>query len=611
MCGIVGYIGDKAAAPLVIDSLGKLEYRGYDSAGIAFLDGDGLKVVKTEGRIAKLCQMLSGVCTDAKVAVSHTRWATHGKPSDANAHPHTDCRNEVAVVHNGIIENHAALRRELMAAGHVFRSETDTEVVAHLIEQYLDGRLEIAVRRAVCRLSGSFALAVISTRDPHKIVVARKDSPLVIGLGRGENMVASDIPALLDHTRETVILRDGDVATVTADRVEITDRNGTPLERNVFRVEWDPVSAQKGGYPHFMLKEIHEQPDAIANTLRGRLSGTRVDFNELRVPPELLAKTKRVRIVACGTAYHAGVVGKYLIEKLARLPVEVDLASEYRYRDPVLDDGDLVIVISQSGETADTIAALRESRARGVPVIAVSNVMGSTVAREADHTVYTLAGPEVAVASTKAYVTQLIVMTLLAMAFAQTHAGDPTGSGQKLCETLAQELRALPEKARKVLATESQVAELAKAIARWEDAFFIGRGLDYAVAMEGQLKLKEISYIHAEAYAAGELKHGTLALITRDVPVIALVTQPHVREKMLSNITEVKARGGKIYAFCRDDDEETPQHSDWHLQLPSSHPLLMPVLSVIPLQLVAYYAAVERGCDVDKPRNLAKSVTVE
>lgn len=606
MCGIVGYVGEKTAVPLVINSLGKLEYRGYDSAGIAMLEGDRINVVKTEGRISKLISMLEGIPTSATVAVGHTRWATHGRPSDENAHPHLDCGGQIAVVHNGIIENHSSLKRELQAAGHSFRSQTDTEVVAHLIEEYFDGSLEAAVRNAVRRLRGSFAIAVISTRDPGKIVVARKDSPLVIGLGNGENMVASDIPAILDHTRSALILHDGDIACVTAGQVTVMDCEGRPLERKVFRVEWDAASAQKGGFPHFMLKEIHEQPEAIANTLRSRLGDAGVNLEELGVPPELLHRVERVHVVACGTAYHAGIVGKHLIETLARVPVEVDLASEFRYRDPILGKDHLVIVISQSGETADTIAALRESRKRGIPVVAVTNVMGSTVAREADYTVYTWAGPEVAVASTKAYVTQLVVMCLIAMAFAQTR-----GINAELVEELAHELRALPGKARRVLEAENVVAELARAISSWDDVFFIGRGLDYAVAMEGQLKLKEISYIHAEAYAAGELKHGTLALVTKDVPVIALVTQPHVREKMLSNMQEVRAREGKIYAFCREGDEETPQHADWWLWLPPAHPLLMPVLSVIPLQLLAYHAAVARGCDVDKPRNLAKSVTVE
>ncbi|MGB9866376.1 MAG: glutamine--fructose-6-phosphate transaminase (isomerizing) [Bacillota bacterium] len=606
MCGIVGYVGDRIAAPLVINSLGKLEYRGYDSAGIAMLEGDRINVVKAEGRISKLASMLQGVPTSATVAVGHTRWATHGRPSDENAHPHLDCNGQVAVVHNGIIENHSSLKKELLALGHTFRSQTDTEVVAHLIEQFFDGSLEAAVRNAVRRLKGSFAIAAISAKDPGKIVVARKDSPLVIGLGNGENMVASDVPAILEHTRNALILHDGDIACVTAGEVRVMNCDGRPLDRKVFRIEWDAVAAQKGGYPHFMLKEIHEQPEAIANTLRGRLGDSGVNLEELGVPAELLKAVERVHIVACGTAYHAGVVGKHLIEALARVPVEVDLASEFRYRDPILGKNQLAVVISQSGETADTIAALRESRKRGLPVLAVTNVMGSTVAREAGYTVYTWAGPEVAVASTKAYVTQLVVMCLLAMAFAQVR-----GINLGLVEQLAQELRALPGLAKRVLENEAAIAQLAKTISPWDDVFFIGRGLDYAVAMEGQLKLKEISYIHAEAYAAGELKHGTLALVTKDVPVIALVTQPHVRDKTLSNMQEVRAREGKIYAFCREGDEETPQHCDWWMALPGAYWLLMPVLSVIPLQLLAYYAAVARGCDVDKPRNLAKSVTVE
>jgi len=610
MCGIVGYIGPQAALPILIEGLKKLEYRGYDSAGIAVIQEGAPQVEKTVGRLVNLETKVGDTVNAGRIGIGHTRWATHGRPSDVNSHPHTDCTGKFVVIHNGIIENYVQLKEVLQQHGHVFKSQTDTEVVPHLIESYYKGDIVEAVRHVAKMLRGAYALAVMCQDEPDKIVAVKEASPLVIGLGQGENFLASDIPAILKHTRRVIALEEGQMAVLTADKVDLTTIDGAPLEPKIIEVNWDPGQAERGGYAHFMLKEIHEQPKAIRDTLIGRISddNSRVLLPEIGMSDEDVNKIRKVAIVACGTASHAGLVGRYLIEKLAGIPVEWDIASEYRYRDPMADEGTLFVAVSQSGETADTLAALKEARRKGAKVLAITNVVGSSIAREADWTVYTWAGPEIAVASTKAYTTQLVAVTLLALWLGQ-HTG-------RLNPVLAQEmivgLRDLSTHAAMVLEhQEEPVREVAAEMARKEDVFFIGRNLDYAVALEGQLKLKEISYIHAEAYAAGELKHGTLALITRGVPVIAINTQPELSDKTISNIQEVRARDAYVLGVAVEGDTETRHHCDQVIYLPKNHKYLMPVLTVLPLQMLAYYAATARGADVDKPRNLAKSVTVE
>ncbi len=612
MCGIVGYVGPKEALPVLINGLKRLEYRGYDSSGVAILTDHHVEVRKSVGRLSVLEGQLKKGAPEGHTGIGHTRWATHGRPSDINAHPHSDCSGRFAVVHNGIVENFRGLKEWLVSEGHIFKSETDTEVIPHLIEQYYSGDLVDAVRQAASRLRGSYALVVASSEEPEHIIAVRKDSPLVIGLGEGENFVASDVPAILEHTRRVYILEDGEVADITAETADVFDLKGEVKKKKAFIVKWDPVQAERGGYEHFMRKEIHEQPKAFRDTLTGRVAPDRksVKLDELTMTPEKIKGLKKVFITAAGTAYHAGLVGKYLFEKLARLPAEVDLASEYRYRDPILDAKEnLVIVVSQSGETADTLAAMRESRARGVHALAITNVVGSSVSREADDVIYTWAGPEIAVASTKAYTTQILVLTLLAVHFGQIRGTLDAAKAQKVLSELVE----LPQKAQELLSHEESIAEFARKCAAWKDVFFIGRGLDYAVSLEGQLKLKEISYIHAEAYAAGELKHGTLALVVEGVPVIALSTQRDLREKMISNIREVKARDAYVLGIATEGSgaDEMKHHSDKVIAIPETDGLVAPALAVIPLQLLAYHAAVARGCDVDKPRNLAKSVTVE
>ncbi len=610
MCGIVGYIGPRKAVPILIESMEKLEYRGYDSAGLAIPGQDELLVLKKEGRLDALKEKLNGQSYDARAGIGHTRWATHGEPSDINAHPHTDCTGQFAVVHNGIIENYMSLKEWLQSeGGHTFCSQTDTEVLPHLVEHYYEGDLVEAVLKAVPKLEGSFAMAVISAREPGKLVAVRQDSPLVVGLGEGEYFLASDIPAVLKHTRSIYILDYGEVAVLEAGGVEVLDLKGSRVEKKVTEIKWKAEEAEKGGYEHFMLKEIHEQPRALRDTLGGRISadGVSVVLDEVSISPEEIRGLKKIFVTACGTAYHAGLVGKYVIERLVRLPVEVDIASEFRYRQPIIEPGTLVVVISQSGETADTLAAMREARRQGARVVAVTNVVGSSVAREADDVIYTWAGPEIAVASTKAYTTQLMSMYLLALYLAALRGILEPG---KIGGLLA-EMKNLAAKAQRVLDNSPVIREFAGEIAASRSIFYLGRGLDYAVAMEGALKLKEISYIHAEAYAAGELKHGTLALIEEDVPVVALATQEALIDKMVSNIQEVKARGASVLALAMEGLEEVEKVANSVVYIPRTHPLLSPVLSVIPLQLLAYYTAVARGCDVDKPRNLAKSVTVE
>ncbi|ADU50364.1 glutamine--fructose-6-phosphate transaminase [Thermaerobacter marianensis DSM 12885] len=609
MCGIVGYVGPKQAVPILIGGLRALEYRGYDSAGIAVSYNGTVDVRKRVGRIDGLEQLLAQRPLRGTAGIGHTRWATHGRPSDANAHPHTDCTGTFVVVHNGIIENYAELRDELAGRGHRFASETDTEVVAHLLEDLYDGDLVRTVRRAAARLQGAYALAVLTRREPGKIVAVKQASPLIVGLGQGENFLASDIPALLPHTRRVIPLDEGEMAVLTRDGVQLMRLDGTPVEREPMTVTWDPGQAERGGYPHFMLKEIHEQPRAVRDTLSGRIhrSGEGVVLDAVRFDPEWVRQLRAVYLVACGTAYHAGLIGGRLIERLAGIPAWTEIASEFRYREPLVDERTLFVAISQSGETADTLAAMREAKRRGARVLAITNVVGSSVAREADDVVYTWAGPEIAVASTKAYTTQIVALTLLAV-----HLAERTGfTGPLGRKNLLESLRQLPDAVEAALQVEEEVKQIGELAGGWSDAFFIGRGLDYFTALEGQLKLKEISYIHAEAYAAGELKHGTLALIEQDTPVIALATQPALREKMISNIEEVRARGATVFAVIRRDLTGVERYARHTVKLPVVHPLLMPVVAAVPLQLLAYYAAVAKGTDVDKPRNLAKSVTVE
>lgn len=676
MCGIVGYVGSGPAVPFLLDGLKRLEYRGYDSAGVAVLHRDGgryrVAVMKAAGRIGELEARLHGMPDSASIGIGHTRWATHGRPNDVNAHPHGDCHGRLAVVHNGIIENFQELRRELTEQGHLFQSDTDTEVIPHLIEASFQGDLFRAVLSAASRLRGAFAVAMISTDDPEMLIGVRHSSPLIVGLGAGENYLASDIPAVIARTRNALILEDGEVVALTRSSVEVCDLRGRRVDKKQFFVQWDAAQAERGGLPHFMLKEIYEQPQALRDTLRGRLrvperledgglgaaegartegagaegarasgpegsvgAGAEVRFpaeetevamkediqvilDEVSLSEAYVKSLKKIFMVACGTAYHACLVGKYLVESVVRLPVEVDLASEFRYRDPIYEgyDGEvLTVVVSQSGETADTLAALREGKRRGSRVLAITNVVGSSVAREAHDLIYTRAGPEIAVASTKAYTTQIEALALLALYMADLRFSGVPGRQavpSDLRREMGVELQTLWKRAEEALKLEPAVKELAGRIASVDDVFFIGRGPDYASALEGQLKLKEISYIHAEAYAAGELKHGTLALITDGVPVMALCTQPRLFEKMVSNITEAKSRGGWVAAFvARSLAARLETLVDFVLPLPESHPLLMPVVTAIPLQLLAYHAACIRGCDVDKPRNLAKSVTVE
>ncbi len=609
MCGIVGYIGDKEAAEFLLEGLSKLEYRGYDSAGIAVFDGENVQVEKSVGRLAALREKISDRMPQGCLGIGHTRWATHGRPSDRNAHPHTDCSGDFVIVHNGIIENYLSLKEELIEKGHKFESETDTEVVAHLIEDVYEGDFEGAVREVLHRIEGSYSLVFMSRKHPDRLICTKQDNPLVIGLGDGENFIASDIPAIIARTRRTFIMNDGEMAVVRKDSVKITNRRGEEVNKKIFEVNWNAEAAEKGGYEHFMLKEIHEQPKAVRDTMSQRISkdGSSIVMDELKWDADYLNSFDKIYIVACGTAYHAGLVGKFYIEKLARIMVEVDVASEFRYRNPIVDDKTLLIVVSQSGETSDTLAALKESKRLGAKTLAITNVVGSSISREADQVLYTWAGPEIAVASTKAYTTQLILMFMLALYMAEIRK---TQTPERVSELISL-LKKIPAQVSETLSDVEPIKTFAKQYGFNEDVFYIGRSLDYAVALEGALKLKEVSYIHAEAYAAGELKHGTLALIVEGVPVIALATQKSVYEKTLSNIKEVKARDAVVIGIAPEGDEELEKYVDHVMKVPETDELLIPLLTVVPLQLLAYYAAITRGCDVDKPRNLAKSVTVE
>ena len=608
MCGILGYIGYEQAAPFLVEGLTKLEYRGYDSAGIAVFDGQQINVEKSIGNLERLKSKLVGNIPAGVVGIGHTRWATHGKPSDVNAHPHTDCTGRFVVVHNGIIENYLSLKEQLLERGHVFKSETDSEVIAHLIEEYYAGDFVAAVQKVLAKVQSSSTLVFMSKDEPDKLICWKRDNPLVIGLGEGENFIASDIPAIISRTRKIYVLNDGEMAVITKETVAVFDRDGLPAAKQVLEVHWDAKAAEKDGYDHFMLKEIVEQPKAILATMTGRLTKeSAVMFDELKWTKEQATAIKRIMIVACGTAYHAGLVGKTYLEKLANIPVEVDIASEFRYRQPILEKGTLVIVISQSGETIDTLSALKEAKRLGARTLAVTNVVSSSIAREAAQVVYTYAGPEIAVASTKAYTTQLVCMLMLSIYLADLRQAITTAQKQELIGGLQN----LPEKIVQLLESSADVKAIAERYAFNKDMFFIGRSLDYAVALEGSLKLKEISYIHAEAYAAGELKHGTLALIIEDIPVVALATQKDVFEKTISNIQEVKARGAVVIAVALDSDTNIAKLVDHCLFLPAVNQFLVPVLAAICLQLFSYYAAVALNREVDRPRNLAKSVTVE
>jgi len=608
MCGIVGYIGTKAVTPILLDGLKKLEYRGYDSAGVAVIELERIAVVKAVGKLANLEQKIEDYAPEGHVGIGHTRWATHGRPSDVNSHPHQGTSDDFAVVHNGIIENYMELKEWLIGEkGHVFTSETDTEVIAHLVEEYYQGDLVAAVRKTLEKVQGSYAIGVVSIKEPDKLVAARKDSPLIVGLGEGENFIASDIPAILNHTRSVYLIEDGEVVILTPTSVVILDKDNQPVRRSTYQVEWDAEAAEKGGFDHFMLKEIFEQPDAFSKTMTGRIHDGQVRFDELKFTKEQVEKWQKVFIVACGTAYHSGLIGKPLIEEFLRVPVEVDIASEFRYRDPLVDEKTLVMFISQSGETTDTLMALREAKAKGATTVAITNVVGSSIAREADYTIYLWAGPEIAVASTKAYTTMLIAQYLFSIYLAQVKGIMPQEKAEKILTGLLE----LPRKAQEILARKAIYLELAESIKGADNLFFIGRGYDYNIAQEGSLKLKEISYIHAEAYAAGELKHGTLALITEETPVIAIACQEKTYEKTLSNIKEVNARDAYVIGLAVEGDEEIKKFANKVLYIPKIENIVSPVLAIIPLQLLAYYAAIVRGCNVDQPRNLAKSVTVE
>lgn len=610
MCGIVGYIGFNQASDFLLDGMAKLEYRGYDSAGIAVIGAENvIKIQKKVGRLANLEAIVKADPNEGTVGIGHTRWATHGRPSDMNSHPHSSEDGKFAVVHNGIIENYMPLKEELIEKGYHFKSETDTEVVAHLLADMYDGDFVGTVRRMLARVDGAYALEIICADEPDKIICTKKENPLVIGLGKGENFVASDIPAIINYTRDTYILSDGELAIVTRDNVSVFDREGNAVDKEVFHVSWNAEAAEKGGYEHFMLKEIHDQPKAVRDTFGTHISedGKTVHFEELNWTADDVAAFNKILIVACGTAYHAGLVTKQYIESLARIPVNVEIASEYRYSNPLTDDKTLCIVISQSGETSDTLAALKEAKRHGAKSLAITNVVGSSISREADNTVYTWAGPEISVASTKAYTTQLVAGLLFAVYLGQLNGKMAPAVGEEiLCG-----VKSLPTLIHEIFEVDEDMKAFAKHYGFKSDAFFLGRAIDYAVAMEGALKLKEISYIHAEAYAGGELKHGTLALIEEGVPVIALATQEDVYDKMISNIREVKAREAVVIGIGMKGDEELSKHVDHTIYVPRANKFIAPILAVVPLQLLAYYAAITRGADVDKPRNLAKSVTVE
>ena len=608
MCGIVGYTGTQEAAPILLEGLKKLEYRGYDSAGIAVLNDNLIAVSKVTGRIANLCERTAdGKNCPGTVGIGHTRWATHGAPTDTNAHPHMSNDGKFAVVHNGIIENYIALREELIQKGYRFESQTDTEVIVHLIEMYYTGDLKKAVIKTSARLQGSYALGVVCTDEPEKVYVAREASPLILGVGVGENYFASDVTALVSYTRNAIYLDDGEFAEITPDSITVFNPAGQPIEKKISRITWDIQSAEKGGYEHFMLKEIIEQPRAVKATIAPRIKDGDIILDETELTSDYLESINKIVITACGSAYYAGCAGKYAIEKLCRIPVQVELASELRYSDPLIDEHTLLIVLSQSGETADTIAAMKECKIRGAKTLAVVNVVGSTIANTADHTLYTWAGPEIAVATTKGYTTQVSVLYLLALYAAKKM----NRIDDELYNDLLESLKMLPKKIQEALDMNPTISTLAKKYYVADSMFFIGRNTDYAVALEGALKMKEISYIHAESYAAGELKHGTIALVEEHQPVIALCCNEAIMEKTMSNIVEVKARGAEVLAVTFKDNQKIVSLADDVIFVPKIETIFSAAVEIVPLQLLAYYVAKENGCDIDKPKNLAKSVTVE
>lgn len=608
MCGIVGYIGKEQAAPILLDGLAKLEYRGYDSAGLAVYDGNDIEIVKAKGRLQALRDLTGdGRSLKGTLGIGHTRWATHGEPSVSNAHPHFNSDKTIAVVHNGIIENYQPLREKMIQKGYTFVSDTDTEVVAHLLDYYYEGNPLKAVEKVMHRVQGSYALGILFKDYPDKMYAVRKDSPLIVGVSQEGNFIASDVPAILKYTREVYFIENREICELSRDGITFYNEDMESISKETKTIEWDVEAAEKGGYEHFMLKEIYEQPKAVLDTISPRIKDDKIVIDELNMSEEDIKNLKRIYIIGCGSAYHVGVTSKYIIEKITRIPVEVDLASEFRYRNPILEPDSMVIIISQSGETADSLAALRKAQELGVKVLGVVNVVGSTIAREADNVLYTWAGPEISVATTKAYSTQLAALYLLAVLF-----GDVRGTitGEEYNEMI-QELKSLPDKISEILGDKERIQWFASKYANAKDVFFLGRGVDYATSLEGSLKLKEISYIHSEAYAAGELKHGTISLIEDGILTVAVVTQPDLYEKMISNIVEVRTRGGYIFTLTNKGNCVMEDTSDFTVYIPKTHPCFTPSLAVIPLQLFGYYVSVAKGLDVDKPRNLAKLVTVE
>lgn len=608
MCGIVGYIGTNQAAPILLDGLSKLEYRGYDSAGIAVYNGEKIEMVKSKGRLKVLSELThDGATLPGTLGIGHTRWATHGEPSDVNAHPHMNKDESIVVVHNGIIENYLKLKRKLEKRGYEFISDTDTEVIAHLLDYYYQGNPLQAVTKVMHRMEGSYALGIIFRDHPDELYAVRKDSPLIAGRTEGGCIIASDVPAVLKYTRDVVYMENEEIARMTRDSLEFFNVDEEPVEKELVKIDWDVNAAEKGGYEHFMLKEMYEQPKAITDTFSPRLKDGKIVIEELNMSPEEIREVGKIMIVACGSAYHTGVTAKYVFEGLARIPAEVDLASEFRYRDPILDEKTLVVIISQSGETADSLAALREAKRKGARVLGIVNVVGSSIAREADNVMYTWAGPEIAVATTKAYSAQLIALYLLAMKFAYDRGElDEAGLGEMI-----EEMKALPAQVEMALNNRERIQRFANRYLAAKSIFFMGRGIDYAISLEGSLKLKEISYIHSEAYAAGELKHGTISLVEEGTLVAAVLTQKDLYKKMISNIVEVRTRGAFVMAVTNEDDTQVEKAADYVIYIPETNKYFTNSLAIIPLQLFAYYIAVGRGCDVDKPRNLAKSVTVE
>ena len=608
MCGIVGYIGTQQAAPILLDGLSKLEYRGYDSAGIAIYNGTSIDMVKSKGRLKVLNELThDGETIKGTIGIGHTRWATHGSPSDVNAHPHFNKDKSIVVVHNGIIENYLKLRKKLEKHGYEFVSETDTEVIAHLLDYYYHGNPLQAITKVMHRMEGSYALGIIFKEHPEELYAVRKDSPLIVGETKDGNIIASDVPAVLKYTRDVIFIENEEIVRMTEDSMEFFNVDEEALEKEAVHIDWDVNAAEKGGFEHFMLKEMYEQPKAITDTFAPRIRDGKIVIEELGMTDGEIKAIKKIMIVACGSAYHTGVTSKYVFEGLARIPVEVDVASEFRYRDPILEEGTLVVVISQSGETADTLAALRESKKRGAKVLGIVNVVGSSIAREADNVMYTWAGPEIAVATTKAYSAQLIALYLLAMKFGNVRG---TVNDMQL-QDMIEDLKALPAQVEMLLNNKEKIQRFANRYLAAKDVFFIGRGIDYAISMEGSLKLKEISYIHSEAYAAGELKHGTISLIEEGTLVASVLTQKDLYKKMISNMVEVGTRGAFVLAVTCEDNTEVEKAADYVVYIPETNKYFTNSLAIIPLQLFGYYIAVGRGCDVDKPRNLAKSVTVE